>query len=108
MKKHPQAGQAIKVTEGPFKGRYLKVVDFFQNQYQGKSMEKLAKTQAALLNPVKKRGFELDNKVVLGQLYPNMEFVCVHDKELQLSEPAKEEDLPPNVTPINKKKGKKK
>ncbi len=100
--KHPQAGQVVKVTTGAYRDRYAKIINFFQTQFQGKKMTKLYKTQYHLLHPVAVRGYEVDEKVVLVQIYPTMEFICLHDKELQYIA-IDEKDLPPNVTPIKKK-----
>lgn len=83
-KRHKMAGQVVKVEEGPFKGQYFKVLDYMTNQYQGKDIEKIAETQAQLVTPVVGRGYPLDDKIVFGQLYPKMEFVCMHDEELKI------------------------
>lgn len=103
MKKHPQAGTIVKIVNGTFKDKYFKVIDYFVNQYQGKSMENLKKSQAALLNPVLRRKLPVDDEVVFGQFYPALEYACLHDTELQFKEVPPEE-LPDNVTSIKGKK----
>ncbi len=108
MAKHPKAGLPVKVANGPFKGRYFVVVDYFQNQFQGKDMKKLAVAQAPMLAGVKSRGYPVDGEVVFGRLYPTMEFICLHDKELIVDMKvvdtggAEEVELPPNVESIKK------
>lgn len=83
-KRHPMAGNVVKIEEGPFKGQFFKVLDYITNQYQGKAIEKLAEVQARLITPVVGRGYPLDDKIVFGQLYPKMDFMCVHDNELKV------------------------
>lgn len=87
MKKHKMAGLPVKIENGPLKGKYFQVIDYFQNQYQGKSMDKLAKTKHTLLDPVRQRGKPLDEGVVFGMLLPTRAFTCVHDTELQIVKP---------------------
>lgn len=84
LQKHKMAGVAVKIEEGPFKGQYFKVIDYMENQFQGKSIEKIATFQATLVTPVVGRGYPLDDKIVFGQLYPAMTFMCVHDDELRI------------------------
>lgn len=83
-KKHKMAGFPVKVEEGPFKGQYFKVIDYISNQYQGKSMEKIAVSKASLVTPVVGRGYPLDDKIVFGQLIPTNQFICLHDDELRV------------------------
>lgn len=82
MKKHQMAGVPVKIENGPLKDKYFKVIDYLVNQYQGKDIERIAASQAALVTPVVGRGHKLDDRIVFGQLYPSMEFICVHDDEL--------------------------
>lgn len=108
-KKHPQAGQSIKITEGPLAGIYVKIIDFFQNQFQGKSMEKLAKTQKALLDPVRQRKQPIDEMVIFCQRYPEMTYLCIHNNELhgEVKEPSPVELKDDKVVSITKGKKKK-
>ena len=100
MKKHKLAGIPVKVASGPFKDKYFIIVDYFVNQYQGKSIVKLLKSQRKLLDPILKRKLPLDDEVVFGRLYPSNEFMCMHDSELQ----QEKTDLP--VVPIAPEKPK--
>lgn len=112
IEKHEKAGLPVKVANGPFKGRYFVVVDYFVRQYQGKDIGKLRKSQKTLLDPVESRGFKVDEEVVFGRLYPSMEFICLHDKELRtdikvvegVETQIEEAELPPNVESLEKKK----
>ena len=109
MAKHPKAGQPVKIANGPLKGRYFVVQDFFVNQYQGRSIEKIAQSQGHHLVPMKRRGYPIDSDVVWGRLYPEMNWCCVHDKELlvdmQVVEGGGEKvELPPNVEAMSKKR----
>lgn len=103
MVRHPKAGQPVKIANGPLRGQYFIVSDYFVNQYQGKDIARLRKTQAKLLDPVAKRGYPIDDQVVFGKLYPKMNFICVHEKELLVDMKVIEGgELPPNVTEIGK------
>lgn len=86
MKRHKSAGMIVKVQAGKYEGQFFKVIDYFQNQFQGKAMHKLVKIHRVFLGPVESRGFPLDEEVVFGQLYPNMTYACMHDDELQIKE----------------------
>jgi hypothetical protein len=112
MEKHPKAGQPVKIANGPLAGKYYVVHDWYVNQFQGKSMVKLATTRPELQS-VKKRKYPLDERVVWGRIYPEMAWTAVHDDELVVKmnvvEDAKGEtvELPPNVEPmLPKGKGK--
>ncbi len=111
MRNHPQRGKPCKITNGPLKGKYFIVIDFLEAQFQGKSIEKIKKTQGHLLQSMINRGFPVDTDVVFGKLYPEMNFAVVHDKELHADLRSVETgegpvELPPNVEPITKKKAK--
>ena len=95
--KHPMAGSPVELTAGPHKGKYFIVVDWLQNQYQGKSMEAIAKSHPELTRQVTSRkGFKLDDQIVFGKLYPALNFVCVHDSDMQIIE-----KKPPELTVIS-------
>lgn len=111
MTKHPKAGQPVKVANGPYRGRYFIVSDFLINQYQGKKIENLAKgMMRSHCEAAKSRGVPIDDGLVWGRLYPEMNYVLLHDaKELQvdmkLIEGGHEKvELPPNVEPMSKKR----
>ena len=82
-KRHPLVGRPVKVTKGPYKDRYVVVVDFLQNQFQGKDVKNIDKGHPNLTREIKKRGL-LDDKAVFVRLYPSMEHIVVHDTEIQL------------------------
>jgi hypothetical protein len=84
---HPSRGRAVLVQDGPFKGQYFKVINFLTEQFQGKQIEKLAVSKASLVTPVVGRGYPLDDEIVFGQIYPTMQYICVHDKEISLPKP---------------------
>lgn len=108
MEKHPFAGKPVVITNGPHKGKYFMVIDFIQNQFQGKSIEKIAKSHGKLVRPVVQRMGGLDDKIVFGKLHPTMEFCCMHDTELQVvaaeAAPPAPEPIPDNVVEITKGK----
>lgn len=105
MRHHEKRGKAVKIANGPWKGKYFVIADYYTTQYQGKSIEKLAKVRGAELTPVLNRGFPIDDDVVWGRLYPAMNWCCVHDKELQVDmKMVDSEELPPNVEQIKKRK----
>lgn len=109
MTKHPKAGHPVKIANGPLKGKYFIVTDWFVRQFQGKPIAKLAKTHSHLVTAMTNRGFPLDQDVVFGRLHPKMEWTCVHDKELLVDMHIVEDvELPPNVESIAPKKKKKK
>ena len=84
MEKHPMAGIAVKIEEGPLKGQYFRVIDYLSRQFQGKEMDRIAEREPRLVTPVVGRGYPLDEKIVYGELYPSMEKICVHDNELKV------------------------
>ena len=113
MKKHPKAGQPVKIANGPLAGKYFVVTDWLSNQYQGKSMEGILKNHGAHAVAVKRRGFPLDDGLVWGRLYPEMNWCLVHEKEILVNmktvetEDGGKVELPPNVEPmLSKGKGK--
>lgn len=113
MTKHPKAGLPVKIANGPLKGKYFVVHDWYQNQYQGKDIKKVIERHFNEVKEVKRRGFPLDDKLVWGKIYPSMAWCCVHDDELlvQMTEVKNEDgtttELPPNVAPmLSKGKGK--
>lgn len=109
MAKHPKAGHPVKIANGPLKGRYFVVTDYFINQYQGKAMEKLAQIHGKHLERVHRAGYPVDHEVVWGRLYPEMDWTCVHDKELQIDMQVIEgegvkTELPPNVEAMSSRR----
>lgn len=69
------------------------VVDFLKNQFQGKDIANIAKAHPELVGALISRGLPLDDDIVFGKLYPELNFACVHDTELHM-------ELPDNVVPI--------
>lgn len=113
MAKHPSAGKAVKIANGPLKGQYFVVTDYLVNTYQGKKIENIVKAHYDHVRNVKRRGYPLDEEIVCGKLYPQMEYFCVHDKELQVDMKVVEVDkvaleLPQNVESLATKRTKKK
>lgn len=113
--KHPQAGHPVKIAKGPLKDKYYVVHDWLVNQFQGKTIESMRANSsiARYMEPVARRKFPVDEKLVWGRLYPTMEWCCVHDDELrtdaqpemQVIEGGGEKvELPPNVEPLSKKR----
>lgn len=103
MTTHPMKGQTREIVEGPLTGKYFQVIDYVVNQFQGKNIERIKKSHWGLFQPVVRRKYPADDKVVIGKLYPTLEIVCVHDDELNGAEAvdAMPVDLS-NVTPIKK------
>ncbi len=64
--KHPHAGKHFVVETGKLKGLTVKVADFLQNQFQGKSLKSLSKRAdiAPLIAQLKGRGFEVTEKTL--------------------------------------------
>lgn len=113
IKHHPLKGDFAQITKGPLKGKSVKIIDYMRAQFQNKRIERLMKSQGALLAPVKRRGYPLDDDLVFVQMMQTREFICVHDDELknEVKEPdfhGPASELRDNVTPITKKVRKKK
>lgn len=109
MTTHPLAGKPVKILSGPLKGQYFIIVDWLSNQFQGKDLTKLQKSKPALFNGLKKRGVPIDDKLVWGKLYPEMNFLTVHDSEIKSDLKAidgggEKVELPPNVAAISSKR----
>jgi hypothetical protein len=109
MRKHPKAGCPVKIANGPLKGQYFMVGDFLESQFQGKSIAGIIADHEHLVQAARQRGFPLDSDLVIGKLYPAMNVIVVHDKELQVEMTVHEGggetvELPPNVEPMSKKR----
>ena len=97
MKKHKMAGKPVMIESGKLKGRYFKVIEYLVTQYQGKAIEKLAKTKQSLIGPALSRKQPLDDGLVFGILLTQDgtgkgEYTCVHDNELIVAPVSKSEE----------------
>ena len=84
--KHPLAGSPVELTDGPHKGKYFIVVDWLQNQYHGKAMDRIHKVHPEITGEVVARK-GLDDQIVWGKLYPLQTLIAVHDDDMKKVEP---------------------
>jgi hypothetical protein len=83
--RHPHAGKHFIVESGKLKGLSVKVVDFLKNQYQGKSIAKIAERKdiAPLIAQLKGRKFEV-SETTLYVLGPDKKPLLLDDTEIQV------------------------
>lgn len=107
MEKHPLAGKPVKIANGPLKGQYFIIIDWLLAQFQGKRIEKIQKAHPGMFAGLKKRKVPIDGKLIWGKMYPEMNFMMVHDDELRsdltvIDGGATPVELPPNVAALSK------
>lgn len=109
MEKHQKAGMPVKIANGKLAGKYFVVTDYLVNNFQGKDIAKIAASHPHLVVALKNRGYPVDERIVIGKMYPEMSVQCVHDDELLVQMSVVEGggekvELPPNVEAMSKKR----